>query len=386
MEFETWWLVLLPAFFAAGWFAARWDLRQTIRAARQLPATYFQGLNHLLNDENDEAVDALIEVVKLDPDTPELHFALGTLFRRRGETERAIRVHENLLSRGDLSTAQRQQALMESGLDYVKAGLLDRAEKALSQLDETPLAVKGEEQRLLIAQTVRDWPLAIALCQALKIKGHANSAKHELHYRCAQIDDALNVSSPNLPLIDSYFTNDIITANSHPWVSLLRARAHFAKLDYAKTIDVVRDLFEQHPSYSSLAAPLLMAAHRAQDSGAFGLEILKKWFCQSPSDDLMISIAKETLAISGQSAASVWLADQLKSRVSLVGLNVLAQINAAAPALPIELGLLSAQLVGLSANGGRYVCHHCGFQAKNYYWHCPGCGQWESYRPSTQGF
>ena len=384
MEFETWWLVLLPAFFAAGWFAARWDLRQTIRAARQLPATYFQGLNHLLHDENDEAVDALIEVVKLDPDTPELHFALGTLFRRRGETERAIRVHENLLSRGDLSSPQRQQALMESGLDYVKAGLLDRAEKALSQLESTPLAVKAEEQRLLIAQSVRDWPLAIQLCHTLKINGHKDSAKHELHYRCAQIDDALNVSVPNLSLIESYLADDLINTNSHPWVLLLRAKFHFSQLDYAKAIEILGDLFEQYSSYIPLAAPLWMTSHRLQDRSSAGLAQLKNWFGRNPSDDLMISIAKDTLEISGRSAASEWLASQLKNRVSLAGLNLLAQMNASLPVLPIEADLLSTQMSGLAAKGGRYICHHCGFQAKNYYWHCPGCGHWESYQPATQ--
>lgn len=383
MEFETWWLVLLPAFFAAGWFAARWDLRQTIRAARQLPATYFQGLNHLLHDENDEAVDALINVVKLDPDTPELHFALGTLFRRRGETERAIRVHENLLSRGDLSSSQRQQALLESGLDYVKAGLLDRAEKALSQLESTPLAVKAEEQRLLIAQSVRDWPLAIALCQTLKADGHAESARHELQYRCAQIDDALNVSPPNLTLIGDYLSQDLIKANGHPWVLLLRARFHLFQQDTALAIEILRSLFEQYPDYSSLAAGLWMTAHRPNDS-AVGLEQLKVWFERSPSDDLMISIANETLEIFGRTAASDWLTDRLRSRVSLAGLNVLARINAGAPVLPINVDLLSIQLAGVTVKGGRYVCHHCGFQAKNYYWHCPGCNQWESYQPSTQ--
>ena len=384
MEFETWWLVFLPAFFAAGWFAARWDLRQTIRAARQLPATYFQGLNHLLHDENDEAVDALINVVKLDPDTPELHFALGTLFRRRGETERAIRVHENLLSRGDLSISQRQQALFESGLDYVKAGLLDRAEKALSQLESTPLAVRAEEQRLLIAQSVRDWPLAIAICQTLKADGHAESAKHELHYRCAQVDDALNVSPPDLALIDSYLSQDLIKANSHPWVLLLRARFHLFQLDAAQAIEVLHRLFERYPNYSPLAAELWIASHREQNNAEAALEQLKIWFNRSPSDDLMVSIAKETLKISGRSEASKWLAEQLKNRVSLAGLNEFVHINASAPVLPTNIDLLSTQLAGVTVKGGRYICHHCGFQAKNYYWHCPGCSHWESYQPSTQ--
>ena len=384
MEFETWWLVLLPAFFAAGWFAARWDLRQTIRAARQLPATYFQGLNHLLHDENDEAVDALIEVVKLDPDTPELHFALGTLFRRRGETERAIRVHENLLSRGDLSSAQRQHALMESGLDYVKAGLLDRAEKALSQLESTPLAVKAEEQRLLIAQSVRDWPLAISLCQALRAAGHTQSAERELHYRCAQIDDGLNANNPDLNATQVQLAQELVASSNHPWVLLLRAKCDLVMQRPEQSIASLNNLFEQHPAFCPLAAPLWMKAYSLQNANDQGLQRLIQTFERSPSDDLMLSIAQQLSEQSGREKAQYWLVEQLKIRPSLAGLNALAQLKALAPDQPIDAEFLSNQLDNATTKGGRYVCHHCGFQAKNFYWLCPGCGQWETYLPSTQ--
>src|ERR1700740_1050969 len=134
MEFEIWWLLGIPIFFGLEWIAARFDIKQLVSESRSLPQGYFKGLNFLLNEQPDKAIDAFIEVAKLDPETVELHFALGNLFRRRGETERAIRVHQNLLSRSDLPVNERDHALYELGQDFLKAGLLDRAEETFKAL------------------------------------------------------------------------------------------------------------------------------------------------------------------------------------------------------------------------------------------------------------
>jgi lipopolysaccharide biosynthesis regulator YciM len=132
MEFDYAWLLMaFPLAFALGWLASRLDLRQLRVENRQAPKAYFRGLNFLLNEQQDQAIDAFIEAVQNDPDTSELHFALGNLFRRRGEYERAVRVHEHLMSRGDLSHADHNRAQHALALDFLKAGLLDRAEVAL---------------------------------------------------------------------------------------------------------------------------------------------------------------------------------------------------------------------------------------------------------------
>src|SRR5712692_2943920 len=148
MEFETWWLLGIPIFFGLGWIAARVDINQLISESRSLPRGYFKGLNFLLNEQPDKAIDAFIEIVKLDPETAELHFALGNLFRRRGETERAIRVHQNLLHREDLPVSERDHALFELGQDFLKAGLLDRAEESLQMLTTGNYAL-GAQRALL---------------------------------------------------------------------------------------------------------------------------------------------------------------------------------------------------------------------------------------------
>ena len=128
MEFDLSWILLgLPLAFVLGWLASRFDLRQLRAENRRAPKAYFKGLNFLLNEQQDQAIDAFIEAVQNDPDTSELHFALGNLFRRRGEYDRAVRVHEHLLSRGDLSRTDRERAQHALALDFLKAGLLDRA-------------------------------------------------------------------------------------------------------------------------------------------------------------------------------------------------------------------------------------------------------------------
>ena len=117
MEFELWWLVAFPLFFALGWIAARIDIKHLVRESRALPRSYFAGLNFLVNEQPDKAIDAFLEAGRVDPQTIELHFALGNLFRRRGETDRAIRMHQNLVDRSDLGAEQRVQAMAELGHD-----------------------------------------------------------------------------------------------------------------------------------------------------------------------------------------------------------------------------------------------------------------------------
>ena len=138
IELELWYLVLLPLLFAAGWWLRGFDAKQRSGDADGGPRAYFRGLNYLLNEQPDKAIDAFVEVVKLDPETIDLHFALGNLFRRRGEVDRAVRIHTHLLNRADLPSRSRAEALAELGHDYLKGGLLDRAEDTFTRLLDEP--------------------------------------------------------------------------------------------------------------------------------------------------------------------------------------------------------------------------------------------------------
>jgi lipopolysaccharide biosynthesis regulator YciM len=167
IEFEYWQLLLFPLFFGLGWAAARIDIRHLVKESRALPRSYFQGLNFLLNEQPDRAIEAFVEAVKVDPQTVELHFALGSLFRRRGETDRAIRMHQNLIEREDLKQDLKLQALAELGQDYLKAGLLDRAEEVFDKLRDSELAESAKRNLLEIYQLEKDWEKAIAIASEL---------------------------------------------------------------------------------------------------------------------------------------------------------------------------------------------------------------------------
>jgi hypothetical protein len=177
MEFNLTWILLgLPAAFVLGWLASRWDLRQVRADNRQAPKAYFKGLNFLLNEQQDKAIDAFIEAVQNDPDTTELHFALGNLFRRRGEYNRAVRVHEHLLSRADLTRPDRDRAQHALAQDFLKAGLLDRAEEALNRLEGTQYEGEARLALLAIYERSRDWAQAAAIVRKMQAAGQGTSA------------------------------------------------------------------------------------------------------------------------------------------------------------------------------------------------------------------
>ena len=144
MEFEFWWLLALPIFFGMGWMAARVDIKSLLSESRALPSSYFRGLNFLLNEEPDKAIESFLQVAKENPQTVELQFALGSLFRRRGEVDRAIRMHQDLVNREDLPPEDRRQAMFELAEDYFKAGLLDHAEEVLVLRVHRPQDARGE--------------------------------------------------------------------------------------------------------------------------------------------------------------------------------------------------------------------------------------------------
>src|SRR5881392_367527 len=189
---QLWWLIGFAVFFVLGWLAARVDIRQVVHESRALPRSYFKGLNFLLNEQPDKAIEAFIEVVKVDPETIELHFALGSLFRRRGEYDRAIRMHQNLLERADLGSDQKVIALAELGQDYLKAGILDRAEEVFTKLEKSSQAGTARAHLLEIYEQEKDWARAIALAREI-----GTDARVQAQYHCELAGSEMTSSRPD---------------------------------------------------------------------------------------------------------------------------------------------------------------------------------------------
>ena len=191
MDFDLQWLLLaLPLVFGLGWLASRFDLRQWRREQRDSPRAYFKGLNLLLNEQQDKAIDAFIEAVQQDPDTSELHFALGNLFRRRGEYERAVRVHQHLLSRGDLPRSDRERAQHALAQDFMAAGLFDRAEQAWQALDGSAFDTEARLALLTLHERSRSWRAAVEVAHKLERSGTGSYASRIAHYWCELAEEA----------------------------------------------------------------------------------------------------------------------------------------------------------------------------------------------------
>ena len=232
MEFDLTWILLgLPLAFVLGWLASRFDLRQLRAENRRAPKAYFKGLNFLLNEQQDQAIDAFIEAVQNDPDTSELHFALGNLFRRRGEYDRAVRVHEHLLSRGDLSRTDRERAQHALALDFLKAGLLDRAEEALHRLEGTPFEAQARLALLAIYERSRDWPHAATIARKMHDADQGDFSTRQAHYLCEQ---ALALSAQGDPSAAQALLEQAVAAapeaalavSEHRWSGLLVTLCH----------------------------------------------------------------------------------------------------------------------------------------------------------------
>ncbi|MGH8764461.1 MAG: lipopolysaccharide assembly protein LapB, partial [Burkholderiales bacterium] len=288
MEFEYWWLLGFPVFFGLGWLAARIDIRHLLKDSRALPSSYFKGLNFLLNEQPDKAIEAFIEVVKVDPATVELHFALGSLFRRRGEYDRAIRMHQHLLERADLAVEQRTAAVFELGQDYLKAGILDRAEEVFRKLAEGPPHAAGGphagEARLFlleIFQQEKEWDKAAAMAKRLEAETGESRARETSHFMCELATTEATHSRPDAAR--AHLEAALEANRKSVRASILLGDLERTSDNPERAIESWKRIESQNPAYLALVAQRLFEAHR--EAGRFdeGLTLLAGYLERYPS-------------------------------------------------------------------------------------------------------
>jgi lipopolysaccharide assembly protein B len=381
MEFETWWLLGIPIFFGLGWIAARVDIKQLVSESRSLPRGYFKGLNFLLNEQPDKAIDAFIEIVTLDPETVELHFALGNLFRRRGEIERAIRVHQNLLARPDLPLEYQIHSQYELGQDYLKAGLLDRAEETFNYLVETQYAAQARRALLEIYQREKEWIRAIDAARALQESGAGGRQKEIAQFYCELAQDELVHTHPDAAL--SMLEKALAADRNNVRATMLTGDVFMANGDVEGALLAWRRVEHQSVPHVALVAQRLMDGYRAVGRPQEGVNLLKNYLAEAPSIDLLEVVFKAVLELDGVDAANQLVSDELRRTPTLLGLDKLleARLMDARPEVRPELSLVKNLVHGYAQKLARYQCTHCGFKARQFYWQCPGCSHWETYPP-----
>jgi lipopolysaccharide biosynthesis regulator YciM len=378
MELEYWQLLMLPLFFTLGWIAARVDIRHVVRASRELPRSYFQGLNFLLSEQPDKAIDAFLEVARSDTETVELNFALGGLFRRRGETERAIRMHQSLIERDDLGEEVRLQALLELGQDYLKAGLLDRAEDIFEKLRTSSLQDEARRQLLEIHQLGKEWEKAIAV--ARECDDHC-SGKEIAHFHCELAANELMRS--NFEAAEAHLKEAQQAHRQCVRASLLLGDIAMQQDAPERAIALWQKIEQQDAAYLALVAGRLQEAYRRLDRPDEGLALLRAYLERYPSLDLLDNVYQLELEGAGIDAAYQMVRAELQRNPSLLALEKL--ISARLPLVGNEsradLELARTIIQGYTRRLARYRCSSCGFRARQFYWRCPACGGWETYPP-----
>ncbi len=381
MEFEYWWLLGLPLFFGLGWLAARVDIKHLVSESRALPRSYFRGLNFLLNEQPDKAIEAFIEVVRIDPETIELHFALGSLFRRRGETDRAIRMHKNLLDRNDLAEEQRLHALYELGQDYLKAGLLDRSEEVLMKLRESPLRREALGLLLEIYQQEKDWSKAIETARSMESDTGESRQKEIANFYCelAALDGTHSRTADAIINLESA----LLANRKCVRASIQLGDLHVQAGDHAEAIAAWKRIEQQQPAYVALVAKRMLDSHRVLGREDEGLTLLTGYLAQYASLDLLDVVFQSTLELRDAEAAYLLVKEELRRNPTLLGLDKLleAQIRVAPEERRHDLELVKNLVHGHTRRLARYRCVSCGFKARQFYWRCPACSGWETYPP-----
>jgi lipopolysaccharide assembly protein B len=381
MEIEYWWLLALPLFFALGWLAARVDIKQLLLESRALPRSYFKGLNFLLNEQPDKAIEAFIEVVKVDPQTVELHFALGSLFRRRGEVERAIRMHQNLVERPDLAAEQKLAALFELAQDYFKAGLLDRAEELFLKLEPTSYAEQALHFLLEIYEQEKEWHKAVEVAGRLEAVTGRSHQKEIANFCCELAINETMHSRPEAarPHLAEALAHHRLCVRANLLLGDLEAAAGRPE----EAIEAWKRIESQSPQHLALVSERLYNAYKQRGKIEEGVNLLRGYLTKYPSLDLLNAVFQGMMESRGTEAAYRLVRDELRRMPTLLGLDKLLEAQMLEAPLDRRRDLeLVKELVNQHTRGlAMYKCDNCGFRARQYYWHCPACAEWETYSP-----
>lgn len=375
--------LLLPLAALSGWYVARRGSERTSGArVSELSSNYFRGLNYLLNEEQDKAIEVFLKLAEYNRDTVETHLALGNLFRRRGEVDRAIRVHQNLIARPSLSDEHKTIALLELGEDYMRAGLLDRAETLFSDLVAMNALVPSALTHLVsIYQHERDWNSAIDNATKLEVaKGESQGAIiAQFHCELAEQARSRHAWDEARTCLDAALAaeEDCIRA------SIIRGHIEAASGNFQAAIEAFEHVAERDVDYvPEILSPLLdcyAKAQAMQRAEEFLLRMTKRHQGVSP----VLALARLYERTQGEKAAAEFLTRQLHQRPSVRALMALIDANLhtaqgeARESLLIQRDLTRKLLEGQAM----YRCSRCGFSAKAHHWQCPSCKNWSTIRP-----
>lgn len=378
------WPLLLPAAAWSGWWIANRNKSCTDPAIHnRLSREYVVGLNYLLNEQSDKAVDIFIKLLEVDSDTVETHLALGSLFRRRGEVDRAIRIHQNLIARPQLSILQRKEALMSLGQDYMSAGVIDRAERIFLEVVELGGSRETSSLHGLLAiyQQEKAWEKALDVIKKLEVST-GNSYHHQAaHYYCEMATQALKDNALDRAV---YCIKQAISVDSESVrASLMSANIDMKEGRYKHAIRSLKKVPLQDPDFLSEIIEPLVFCHKELDQMDDCVDYLEQILAKNPRASIIFVIAEYLRQSKNVDTAIDFVADSLSKHPSIKGLNRLIywHLESAHGKVRDKLQMLYDITSKFLDNKPVYRCGHCGFGGKHLHWHCPSCKQWGKMKP-----
>jgi len=380
-----WLLLLLPVAAASGWYAARrhYLRKYLVEHSHSLRTAYCRGLNYLLSEKTDKAIEAFADVLANDFETIETHIALGNLFRRRGEIEKAIEIHENLIARDDLSPQQHENAQFELGLDYLRAGLFDRAESIFQNLTDHEESRKGSLQQLLdIYQREKDWVKAIECTRQLRSLAKVPKGETVAQFFCELAEETLcfNQDSAARQWLEEALAEDPKCARA----SLLMARSLMREGRFEDAVEMLKCVESQNPVLiSEIIEPLSICHDRLGKNNGELIGYLGYLYETYGLESAALALAERIRSEHGPGRAIEHLQRVLDARPSLKSLNAMTGFL-------LEEGMenqrealvrLDRGLDRLASAASRYTCIQCGFTGSELHWRCPSCRYWESTKP-----
>ncbi|HEY0720579.1 MAG TPA: lipopolysaccharide assembly protein LapB [Gammaproteobacteria bacterium] len=377
--------LLLPVAAFSGWLIGRNKSdRREQHACDGLNAGYLKGLNYLLNEQSDKALEVFIQMLEVDSETIETHFALGNLFLRRGEVDRAIRIHQNLIARPTLTRLQRQQALFELGKDYLRAGLLDRAESLFIQVsDNVELAPLALTHLLEVYQLEKEWRKAIEAARGLKKNPEHESLQARIaHFLCEEAEEALRNKRDKeaTRLVKEALEEDSNCVRA----TLLQARMEMAVQDFEKAINTLMRVEKQDAEFIPEICPLLRECHQHMGNTDELISFLGRLINDQKGGEGAVLLHAELVENKqGRAMAMAFLMDYLKEHPSLRVMKKLVEFKLSGQPQDDNADLVLVDNLIATRLAGRhlYQCRNCGFSARTLHWQCPTCKSWNSVKP-----
>ena len=374
-------VALLPVAAVSGWLSARRsvDLNRATSPG-DIRSDYFRGINYLLNEQPDKAIEAFIRVLEVDSETVETHLALGNLYRRRGEVGRAIRIHQNLIARPTLSKDQRNEALLELGHDYMSAGLLDRAENLFQELCEADAhTIPALRQVIDLYEQEKDWDQAIVSAQRLAKATGENLGGVIAHYYCekAEIVRLQGENDQALQITHKALESDRNCVRA----SLIEGDIAAKSGNYEAAIASYEQVEKQDPDFLPEVVPRFQNMFDQENCSHDVVEYLDGLAGRHGVITATLAVAKLKKDTAGVSEAVRFMSERLREKPSARGLEYLLKLKEDEVGDSDHLTMIKILTAELVENRSDYKCGHCGFPARFLHWQCPACKHWNTVKP-----